>query len=77
MKARLRVVATLIRMVFEVVDENHLDFVKRHQNEGLGVLMVKVKWIAKQVLLVLDYMHCVAASSTPVSLARKSLNSMH
>ncbi|EGN96354.1 hypothetical protein SERLA73DRAFT_112633 [Serpula lacrymans var. lacrymans S7.3] len=42
-------------MVFEVLGENLLGLIKRHQNKG--VPMPLVKQIAKQVLLGLDYMH--------------------
>ncbi|KAJ7761010.1 kinase-like protein [Mycena metata] len=46
---------THVCMVFEVLGENLLGLVKRHQNKG--VPMPVVKQIAKQVLLGLDYMH--------------------
>ncbi|KAJ6498801.1 kinase-like protein [Mycena sanguinolenta] len=46
---------THVCMVFEVLGENLLGLVKRHQNKG--VPMHLVKQIAKQVLLGLDYMH--------------------
>src|ERR1700722_6692583 len=46
---------THICMVFEVLGENLLGLVKRHQNKG--VPMHLVRQIAKQVLLGLDYMH--------------------
>ncbi|KAJ8508021.1 hypothetical protein ONZ45_g9672 [Pleurotus djamor] len=42
-------------MVFEVLGENLLGLIRRHQNKG--VPMPLVKQIAKQVLLGLDYMH--------------------
>lgn len=42
-------------MVFEVLGENLLGLIKRHQNKG--VPMGLVKQIAKQILLGLDYMH--------------------
>ncbi|KAF8590156.1 kinase-like protein [Ramaria rubella] len=42
-------------MVFEVLGENLLGLIKRYQNKG--VPMPLVKQIAKQVLLGLDYMH--------------------
>lgn len=42
-------------MVFEVLGENLLSLIKRHQNKG--VPMQLVKQIAKQILLGLDYMH--------------------
>lgn len=42
-------------MVFEVLGENLLGLIKRHQNKGVPMPMVKQ--IAKQVLLGLDYMH--------------------
>jgi len=42
-------------MVFEVLGENLLGLIKRHQNEG--VPMYLVRQIAKQILLGLDYMH--------------------
>ncbi|KAF8162572.1 kinase-like domain-containing protein [Crassisporium funariophilum] len=42
-------------MVFEVLGENLLGLIKRHQNKG--VPMHIVKQIAKQILLGLDYMH--------------------
>ncbi|KAF5369300.1 hypothetical protein D9758_002673 [Tetrapyrgos nigripes] len=46
---------THICMVFEVLGENLLGLIKRHQNKG--VPMNLVKQIAKQILLGLDYMH--------------------
>ncbi|KAJ7599022.1 kinase-like protein [Mycena floridula] len=46
-----------ICMVFEVLGENLLSLIKRHQNKG--VPMGLVRQIAKQVLLGLDYMHRV------------------
>ncbi|KAI0927812.1 hypothetical protein AcW1_005233 [Taiwanofungus camphoratus] len=46
---------THICMVFEVLGENLLGLIKRHQNKG--VPMHLVKQIAKQILLGLDYMH--------------------
>ncbi|KAJ7646767.1 kinase-like protein [Roridomyces roridus] len=46
---------THVCMVFEVLGESLLGLVKRHQNKG--VPMHVVKQIAKQVLLGLDYMH--------------------
>ncbi|KAJ7282734.1 kinase-like domain-containing protein [Mycena rebaudengoi] len=46
---------THVCMVFEVLGESLLGLVKRHQNKG--VPMHLVKQIAKQVLLGLDYMH--------------------
>jgi serine/threonine-protein kinase SRPK3 len=42
-------------MVFEVLGENLLGLIKRHQNKG--VPMPLVKQISKQILLGLDYMH--------------------
>ncbi|PPQ84556.1 hypothetical protein CVT25_007638 [Psilocybe cyanescens] len=42
-------------MVFEVLGENLLGLIKRHQNKG--VPMPLVRQIAKQILLGLDYMH--------------------
>ena len=42
-------------MVFEVLGENLLGLIKRHQNKG--VPMPLVKQIAKQILLGLDYVH--------------------
>jgi len=42
-------------MVSEVLGENLLGLIKRHQNKG--VPMHLVKQIAKQILLGLDYMH--------------------
>lgn len=42
-------------MVFEVLGENLLGLIRRHQNKG--VPMHLVKQIAKQILLGLDYMH--------------------
>ncbi|TBU44950.1 kinase-like domain-containing protein [Dichomitus squalens] len=42
-------------MVFEVLGENLLGLIKRHQNKG--VPMHLVRQIAKQILLGLDYMH--------------------
>ncbi|KIY64752.1 kinase-like protein [Cylindrobasidium torrendii FP15055 ss-10] len=46
---------THVCMVFEVLGENLLGLIKRHQNKG--VPMHIVKQIGKQVLLALDYMH--------------------
>ncbi|KAG6915029.1 hypothetical protein DXG01_013841 [Tephrocybe rancida] len=46
---------THVCMVFEVLGENLLGLIKRHQNKG--VPMGLVRQIAKQVLLGLDYMH--------------------
>ncbi|KAK2460726.1 hypothetical protein APHAL10511_007196 [Amanita phalloides] len=46
---------THVCMVFEVLGENLLGLIRRHQNKG--VPMHLVKQIAKQVLLGLDYMH--------------------
>ncbi|GJE88223.1 kinase-like protein [Phanerochaete sordida] len=46
---------THVCMVFEVLGENLLGLIKRHQNKG--VPMHLVKQIAKQILLGLDYMH--------------------
>ncbi|KAF5386575.1 hypothetical protein D9615_002145 [Tricholomella constricta] len=46
---------THVCMVFEVLGENLLGLIKRHQNKG--VPMPFVRQIAKQVLLGLDYMH--------------------
>ncbi|KAM5535771.1 hypothetical protein V8D89_010585 [Ganoderma adspersum] len=46
---------THVCMVFEVLGENLLGLIKRHQNKG--VPMQLVKQIAKQILLGLDYMH--------------------
>ncbi|KIM52422.1 hypothetical protein SCLCIDRAFT_141158 [Scleroderma citrinum Foug A] len=46
---------THVCMVFEVLGENLLGLIKRHQNKG--VPMALVKQIAKQVLMGLDYMH--------------------
>ena len=42
-------------MVFEVLGENLLGLIRRHQSKG--VPMPLVKQIAKQILLGLDYMH--------------------
>ena len=42
-------------MVFEVLGENLLGLIRRYENKG--VPMHLVKQIAKQVLLGLDYMH--------------------
>lgn len=42
-------------MVFEVLGENLLGLIKRHQNKG--VPMHLVRQIAKQILVGLDYMH--------------------
>jgi serine/threonine-protein kinase SRPK3 len=53
-------------MVFEVLGENLLGLIKRHQNKG--VPMHLVKQIAKQVLLGLDYMHrCCGVIHTGMS----------
>lgn len=46
---------THVCMVFEVLGENLLGLIKRHQNKG--VPMSVCKQIAKQILLGLDYMH--------------------
>ncbi|TFK45898.1 kinase-like protein [Heliocybe sulcata] len=46
---------THVCMVFEVLGENLLGMIKRHQNKGVPVQLVKQ--IAKQILLGLDYMH--------------------
>ncbi|KAI0689308.1 kinase-like domain-containing protein, partial [Cytidiella melzeri] len=46
---------THVCMVFEVLGENLLGLIKRHQNKG--VPMHLVKQIAKQILMGLDYMH--------------------
>ncbi|KAI5117329.1 hypothetical protein M0805_008737 [Coniferiporia weirii] len=46
---------THVCMVFEVLGENLLGLIRRHQNKG--VPMHLVKQIAKQILLGLDYMH--------------------
>ena len=48
---------THICMVFEVLGENLLGLIKRHQSKGVPVPIVKQ--IAKQILLGLDYMHRV------------------
>jgi serine/threonine-protein kinase SRPK3 len=42
-------------MVFEVLGEILLGLIKRHQNKGVPMHLVKL--IAKQILLGLDYMH--------------------
>ncbi|KAG2138032.1 hypothetical protein DEU56DRAFT_347317 [Suillus clintonianus] len=47
---------THVCMVSKVLGENLLGLIKRHQNKGVPVHLVKQ--IAKQVLLGLDYMHC-------------------
>lgn len=52
-------------MVFEVLGENLLGLIKRYQNRGVPLPIVKQ--IAKQVLLGLDYLHkncgvCVAVT---------------
>ena len=46
---------THVCMVFEVLGENLLGLIRRHQNKGVPLHLVKQ--IAKQVLLGLDYMH--------------------
>ncbi|KAJ7444568.1 kinase-like domain-containing protein [Mycena galericulata] len=46
---------THVCMVFEVLGENLLGLIKRYQNKGVPIPLVKQ--IAKQVLLGLDYMH--------------------
>ncbi|KAG9051120.1 serine/threonine protein kinase, CMGC group [Tulasnella sp. UAMH 9824] len=46
---------THVCMVFEVLGENLLGLIKRHQSKGVPAPIVKQ--IAKQVLLGLDYMH--------------------
>ena len=58
---------THVCMVFEVLGENLLGLIKRHQNKG--VPMHLVKQIAKQILLGLDYMHrCCGVIHTGKSL---------
>ena len=55
-------------MVFEVLGENLLGLIKRHQHKG--VPMPLVRQIAKQVLLGLDYMHrCCGVIHTGVCVA--------
>ncbi|KAL5511950.1 SKY1_2 [Sanghuangporus vaninii] len=46
---------THVCMVFEVLGENLLGLIRRHQNKGVPIHLVKQ--IAKQILLGLDYMH--------------------
>ncbi|KAJ6606835.1 kinase-like domain-containing protein [Mycena sp. CBHHK59/15] len=46
---------THVCMVFEVLGESLLGLIKRHQNKGVPIPLVKQ--IAKQILLGLDYMH--------------------
>ncbi|KAJ7040965.1 kinase-like domain-containing protein [Mycena alexandri] len=46
---------THVCMVFEVLGESLLNLIKRHQNKGVPIPLVKQ--IAKQVLQGLDYMH--------------------
>ncbi|KAJ7916789.1 kinase-like domain-containing protein [Mycena leptocephala] len=46
---------THVCMVFEVLGESLLGLIKRHQNKGVSIPLVKQ--IAKQVLQGLDYMH--------------------
>ncbi|TRM68865.1 kinase-like domain-containing protein [Schizophyllum amplum] len=46
---------THVCMVFEVLGENLLGLIRRYENKGVPMLLVKQ--IAKQVLLGLDYMH--------------------
>lgn len=59
---------THICMVFEVLGENLLGLIKRHQNKG--VPMHLVKQIAKQILLGLDYMHrCCGVIHTGVFIS--------
>ena len=54
-------------MVFKVLGENLLGLIKRHQNKG--VPMPLVRQIAKQVLLGLDYMHrCFGDETSGLSL---------
>ena len=58
---------THVCMVFEVLGENLLGLIKRHQNKG--VPMGVCKQIAKQILLGLDYMHrCCGVIHTGRSL---------
>ena len=58
-------------MVFEVLGENLLGLIKRHQNKG--VPMHLVKQIAKQILLGLDYMHrCCGVIHTGALFVRLS-----
>lgn len=63
-------------MVFEVLGENLLGLIKRHQNKG--VPMPLVKQIAKQVLLGLDYMHrcCGVIHTGPSFFGRKVRNNL-
>ena len=59
---------THVCMVFEVLGENLLGLIKRHQHKG--VPMPLVRQIAKQVLLGLDYMHrCCGVIHTGVCVA--------
>ena len=61
---------THVCMVFEVLGENLLGLIKRHQNKG--VPMHLVKQIAKQILLGLDYMHrCCGVIHTGASLEQR------
>ena len=54
-------------MVFEVLGENLLGLIKRHQNKG--VPMPLVRQIANQVLFGLDYMHrCFVDETSGLSL---------
>lgn len=46
---------THVCMVFEVLGENLLGLIRRHQNKGVPIHLVRQ--ISKQVLLGLDYMH--------------------
>ncbi|EJD06157.1 kinase-like protein [Fomitiporia mediterranea MF3/22] len=46
---------THVCMVFEVLGENLLGLIRRHQNKGVPLHLVKQ--ISKQILLGLDYMH--------------------
>lgn len=54
-KAPMASTFAMVCMVFEVLGENLLGLIKRHQNKG--VPMHLVKQIAKQIQLWLDYMH--------------------
>ena len=68
---------THVCMVFEVLGENLLGLIKRHQNKG--VPMYLVKQIAKQVLLGLDYMHrcCGVIHTGERSSSRVSSDGLH
>lgn len=64
---------THVCMVFEVLGENLLGLIKRHQNKG--VPMHLCRQIAKQILLGLDYMHrCCGVIHTGESVLDRAVS---